>query len=86
MKFLIIAGDVGNTAPGIVFDTLIKELSEKHDITLISPFVRSEFNFNISNVETIPLGYENGRVYRFSMSILGFNIYDYLWLKKQKKC
>lgn len=80
--YLIIAIDVANTAPGIVFKTLIRSLEDSCRITLLAK--RAEENLLGENVTYIPLhgGVVPWHRARKYWKLFGFNPVDALWSRR----
>lgn len=86
MKCLVLASDIGYTAAGIVYDTIISELAKENEILLISPSIKSIVKCpSVKLLKTVPLGFRHYKLDNYSMSFLGINIFDYKWLASQKK-
>lgn len=85
MKCLIIANNVGVSAPGIVNETLIRELSEYADISLISLQSRIGMNLKVTSLQTVPKKFNHWRIERIMFSLFGRNLFDDLWLLLQRK-
>ena len=86
MNILCIASDVGKSAAGIVFDTIIRELAKYNEISLISPEIKRMIKqSSIKILETVPSGFRHYKLDIYSMSLLGFNIFDYKWVAFQKR-
>jgi len=83
MKILIITENVGGTAPGIVFERLIKGISKIHDVdVLTSDFDPSIEKFEINNLITINRQKVHPRIHKFLISIFGISPLDWIWSKK----
>lgn len=86
MKILIIAGRVGKTAPGIVFERLIKGLAEYHQIDILtSNFSPSIDLGSIGEIAIIPLIFTHPRLEETSISFFHKNIIDIIWANKARK-
>lgn len=86
MKILIITMHVGKTAPGIVFEKLIKGLSASHEIDLlVSDFVPSVDLSQLANVIILEKKNIHPRISRFFITFLGVDPFDYFWAWKSRK-
>lgn len=85
MKCLIIASDIGITAPGIVYETIIRELVKYADISVITPMRREGIDLPVTYLKTAPKSYEHYRIAYASMSFFCTNLFDEYWLLRQKK-
>lgn len=85
MKCLIIASDIGISAPGIVYETIIKELSKSMEISLIVVSCRDGINMNVSMLPSAHKGYEHYRIANMFMSSLGRPLFDCFWLERQRR-
>ena len=86
MKILIIASQVGNTAPGIVFERLLNGLSQYYDLDVITSYFSSDIDLSgLNNVSVVPIRYKNPRVERAMIRLLKMNLYDIIWAEKVKK-
>lgn len=83
MKCLFIVSDIGYTAPGIVYETIINELSKSLSISLISLKTKNN-NSTITYLTAAKIRYEHYRVEEAFFSLFGRNILDDLWIFKQK--
>lgn len=86
MKILIVNQIVGNTAPGIVFERLISELSKLNHIDLLCVDCKSSI-LQIDNIYKIAypqLPYIDF-LHRLSITFFGLSIFDLLWAMKAKK-
>lgn len=84
MNILLICSDLGKTAPGKVYQTIVNEFSKKDNITVIA----ETFNCDSTLFNQVEVNYKlnNRRIIKLLISIFGFNIFDYLWaLKCYKK-
>lgn len=86
MKILIIASHVGRTAPGIVFERLIKGLSVHYDIDLITSNYSPGIDLSGVNKKTvIPLKYNHPRIQKMFVRLFNMNFIDKVWAKRAKK-
>src|SRR5690554_6125088 len=86
MKILIIASQVGKSAPGIVFERLIKGLSLHYDLDVITSNFSPSIDLSALNrVTVIPLEYKHPTVERILISLLNINFSDIIWANKAKK-
>lgn len=90
MRILIIASQVGKTAPGIVFERLIKGLSLHYEIDVITSNYSPNINLDgVKNVSVISLGLGNRyrTLERILTSSFNINIIDIIWAYRAKnKC
>ena len=85
-KCLIVANEIGIGAPGIVFETIIKELSKKFTISIISPSVKKgSLPLNVEVLPSVGKGFERVRLTMLSFKVFGKNLLDHYWLWRQKK-
>lgn len=81
MNILIIASDIGKTAPGIVYETLLSALAEENNISLICPSVSSDFNISkLDNVFEIEEPFHHIGWEKLLIKLLGRNIIDDLYV------
>lgn len=80
MKILIIASEVGKTAQGIVYETLIKELANHTEITLIVGSLRKGLVLNVPVIYIPSLEHSNIRIQKAFFSLIGRNILNDIWL------
>ncbi|MEO6852044.1 MAG: hypothetical protein ABI166_15485 [Mucilaginibacter sp.] len=83
MRILIIAMNVGRTAPGIVYERLIHGLSKVHTIDVLT----SDFNPSIelktvNKIISIKRNAVNRRFNTLSFLTLGINLIDWFWTRK----
>jgi hypothetical protein len=83
MNILIITSNVGKTAPGIVFERLIKGLSEFHKIDIIASKYQPDSDLNLLN-NSIEIPYTNLhlRLVKLMVGIFKTNYIDNLWAWK----
>ena len=82
MNILVIAADIGITAQGIVYETLIRELSKSANITLITGSIRKGLDLKLP-ICVIPSMHEsNYRIENLLFSVFKRNFLDDLWLWK----
>lgn len=83
MKILIVTDIIGRTAPGIVFERLVSELSKKHEIecycTECSPSIDISQNVIVNIIPNIRV---HPRISRVLIQILKINVLDYFWARK----
>lgn len=84
MNCLIIAGDIGVTAAGIVFETIIRELAKDIKVSLIAPEYRKGINLPVHILPSFPQYHMHYRIERILMTLLGYPFPDACWLVKQK--
>lgn len=83
MRILCIAEEVGKTAPGIVYATILNELIKYFEVELICPdIVCGTLSAKIKILPCIK-GYGDRRISTYSMRVLGTSIFDLLWAKKE---
>ncbi len=85
MKLLIIANDIGHSAPGIVYQTIIGELIKTNDIDIILVEHNDCIDSSINVLPSVNRFFEHPRLSNLSMSLLGRIITDDLWVFRQKK-
>lgn len=83
MKILCIAEEVGKTAPGIVYATILNELIKYFEVELICPDI--VYGTLSTKVKILPCvkGYGDRRISIYSMRVFGTSIFDLLWAKKE---
>lgn len=87
MRILIIASQVGKTAPGIVFERLIKGLSLHYEIDVITSNYSPNINLDgLKKVSVIPLGLGNKyrAIERILTGFFNINIIDIIWSYRAK--
>lgn len=84
MKCLIIASDIGISAPGIVYETIVKELTKYMDVSLIALQYREGAKLPVSVLPHAERGFEHYKVERYFFSFFGRNLLDDFWLCRQK--
>ena len=84
---LIIAEDIGLTAPGIVYETIIRELVRYMNVSVIAIDRRIGLDLPVSYLSSAKCKKRrySWRMYRLFMSVLGVNLFDLYWLYRQKK-
>jgi glycosyltransferase involved in cell wall biosynthesis len=83
MKILIIAKNVGRTAPGIVIEKLIDGLSKFHSVDILTSVYAPSFTLSaIKNVYEIKEKPIHQRIFKFIVSIFDCNPMDWLWTRK----
>ena len=82
-KCLIITSDIGYSAPGIVYKTLISQLAIEYDLTLIS--LDGKVDISVNRMPVVSPGIVHNRLEEIFFTILGFNLLDHIWLKRQIK-
>lgn len=85
MKCLIIANDVGNSAPGIVNETIIREMCKHVDVSLFSIQGRDDLDLDVQMLPTASSGKHLMRIEKMMFSLFGRNLLDDYWLFRQKK-
>lgn len=78
MKILILTMNVGRTAPGIVFEKLIRGLSKYHEIDVITVDNQPS---EVLRAEVCSIKYLNlhPRIKKMLIGVFGFNFFDLLW-------
>ena len=75
--------NVGRTAPGIVFERLIKGLSENHKLDVLTSDYDPSYKLSeVRNILQIKRKYIHPRIHKLLISIFGINPFDWLWSKK----
>ena len=85
MKCLIIAGDLGITAPGLVYETIIRELTKYAEISVIVPEKRKDLDLPVAYLESADRGFEHIRIAHAFMALCGISLFDEYWVLKQKR-
>jgi glycosyltransferase involved in cell wall biosynthesis len=83
MKILILTENVGQTAPGIVFEKLIQGLSIHHDLTVLS--ANFESSSDLSKVKNVIISRKlniHQRIFKLLIALFGVNPYDLYWSVK----
>lgn len=83
MKILCIAEEVGKSAPGIVYASILNELSNYFDIDLVCPEICSGSISSKINILTCKQGLGNRRVNTYSLKFFGTSIFDLLWAQNE---
>lgn len=84
-KCLVIAGDIGLTAPGIVYETILHSLSKSAEVSVISPQIREGLNtLKIKILPSASPGFTHRRAENLFFSLFERNILDDIWLSRQK--
>ncbi len=88
MDILIIAENIGLTAPGIVYERLISGLSKHHDIDVLTTTFNGDHkicnNIYIQEYNKLRSNRVNYHVDRLQIGLISVNIFDVLWAKKAK--
>ncbi|MGN5955382.1 hypothetical protein ACP6L2_12300 [Sphingobacterium lactis] len=86
MKILIIADNIGRTAPGIVFERLVQGLSKKNELDLLVTSFEPSLDLSLvkniyleKNIELHP------RISKFLIGLFAINPFDYFWSKRNSK-
>ena len=82
MKILCIAEEIGKSAPGIVYATILNELSKFYDIDLVCPDIYPGSISSKINILTCKQGLGNRRVNTYSLKFFGTSIFDLLIFEK----
>ena len=84
---LCIANDIGYSAAGIVFETIIKELQKECNVYILSPQLSNNITscLSITILPTVRLFNIPWRVTRLSAMVFGLNIADVLGSKMQQR-
>lgn len=86
-NILCVANDIGYSAAGIVFETIIKELQKHCHVYIISPRI-SDNIASTTHLTIIPTGKSHNIPWcasRFSTTLLGFNVVDYMEYKMHQR-
>ena len=83
-KCLIIAGDLGISAPGKVYESIIKEISKLANIYVIS-LKKTDDNYHVHFLPYKKLFYEHSLITNLILTLFGRSLVDEYWLLKQKK-
>ena len=76
MNCLVIASDIGITAPGIVYSTLINEMSKYVDITLLTYGIHDNLDDKIKILKSKKHKFKSSTISKLSMKILGLDIIE----------
>ena len=76
MKCLIIANDIGLSAPGIVYQTLIKEMSKYIEITLLTNEILGNLDSNIKLLKSNRRKLNSSTISKKSMALCGIDILE----------
>jgi hypothetical protein len=83
MKILIITENVGRTSPGIVFERLIKGLTSKNEVDLLTCDYDPSIDLgSVAKFQIIDKRYLHPRIYKFLISFFTINPFDYFWSLK----
>lgn len=86
MKILIIASDIGKSAPGIVYEKLIQGISINNEVHILTADFRPNVILSrVKHITTLKKNYIHPRVSKLLISILGVNPYDLYWSMKAFK-
>lgn len=86
MEILIIASDIGKTAPGIVYERLIMGLSNYHQLTIITANNNSTLDLNnVKHIKIVKYFKTPYFIYKPIVSILGINPLDILWANNSSR-
>jgi glycosyltransferase involved in cell wall biosynthesis len=83
MKLLIITENIGQTAPGIVFEKLIQGLSVHHEVTIL--VANFESSIDLSKVKNVIISRKlniHQRIFKLLTALFGVNPYDLYWSVK----
>lgn len=86
-NILCITNDIGYSAAGIVFETIINELQKECNVYILSPQVSDSIvdTSNLTILPTVQLSNIPWRVTRLSAMVFGLNIADLLGSKMQQR-
>lgn len=84
-RLLIIAMDVNQTAPGVVYGKLLKRLAESFEITLICPDAKRCLDSKINKVEIPPYKRVRHRLEVLFYRYFGCNLSDPIWSRKVQR-
>ena len=86
MKILIVADNIGRTAPGIVFERLVQGLSKKNELDLLVTTYEPSLDLGLvkniyieRNIELHP------RIFKFLIGLFAINPFDFFWSKRNSK-
>lgn len=83
-KCLIIANDIGFSAPGVVYETILTELSQIYEIKIIVPQIKKNcLPSNVKIINSIPIGINKYRITLYSFLLFGYNVFDKIWVRRQ---
>ncbi|MBR5856506.1 MAG: glycosyltransferase [Bacteroidales bacterium] len=84
MNLLCITNQIGQSAPGIVFESVLKELAKEHNVYVISPNVKSDIDEmdSVTMLPTVNLPRVNWRIENLSSLFFGLSAVDYIGAKK----
>lgn len=83
MKVLVVVEDIGRTAPGIVFERLIRELSRRCQVDLIvSEYCPSLKLDNVSEISIVKKKYVHPKLSFLFFSIFTLDFTDFAWCRK----
>ena len=85
MKCFIVANHMGVYAPGIVNETIVRELSKHVEITLLSICSMENISLDVKWMPSVSRGFSHIRFERILFSIFGRNFLDDIWLFRQKQ-
>ena len=86
MRILVVALNVGRTAPGIIFERLIQGLSTLHHIDVLT--ADYDPSIDLSNVHGILVSkknYVHPRIHKFLISSYGIDFFDCYWACKSSR-
>ena len=81
-RYLIIAMDIGLSAPGIVYAKLIREMQKMCDISIICPAISKQFSEAIEVLPCKPYKRFRNRIEKLLFKYFGKNISDQIWSRK----
>ena len=86
-NILCITNDIGCSAAGIVFETIINELQKECNVYILSPQVSGSVvnTSNLTLLPTVRLYNIPWRVTRLSATVFGLNVADFLGSKMQQR-
>ncbi|QBR13606.1 glycosyltransferase [Sphingobacterium sp. CZ-2] len=85
MKILIIAGNLDQSAPGIVFQRIVNGLSKLHEVHVIASHLDSSISLFSNDLRIIQKQKTNSKFDKLSMILFKRNLVDNLWGKKVAK-
>lgn len=86
MNLLVIADDIGGTAPGIVYETILREISKKYTVTLICASISSTADTSSYRViKPTSKPYIHYKIEELSMMAMGRSLTDMVWVCNQRK-
>ena len=85
MHLLVLANDLGRTAPGIVYETILREMCIKSEVSLITVEGSSVEYDGICLLPNAKKFKEKRWMENMQISLFGRSLYDDFWLFRQKR-